>query len=136
MADRLEKGEGVSAESFDSCTMYYADIVGFTKLAAASTPMQVGGFHVMSRDLLSRDRLSRGHMSRDHLPRDHLSRDHLSRDHFLAGSYSEALFRCALSAKTLHLRRHAGNIPWRVILRTAEGVSFQSEGPTTAKVLG
>src|SRR6218665_2041872 len=55
---------------------------------------------------------------------------------FLAGSYSEALFRCALSAKTLHFRRHAGNIPWRVILRTAEGVSFQSEGPTTAKVLG
>jgi len=30
-------------------------------------------------------------------------------------------------------QRDKGDILWRIILWTAEGVSFRSEGPTTAK---
>ncbi|CAH1779392.1 unnamed protein product [Owenia fusiformis] len=41
VAEDLKKGISVKAESFDSVTIYFSDIVSFTSLCARSTPYQV-----------------------------------------------------------------------------------------------
>merc|ERR1711916_371842 len=41
VADALKTGSAVKAETFDGCTIYFSDIVGFTKIAGGSTPLQV-----------------------------------------------------------------------------------------------
>lgn len=42
MADTLRRNEDIIPQNFDSVTIYCSDIVGFTHLAAKSSPMQVG----------------------------------------------------------------------------------------------
>lgn len=41
MAEALKRGEPVQAENYACVTVYFSDIVGFTKLAATNSPMQV-----------------------------------------------------------------------------------------------
>lgn len=41
VAEALKQGKQITAEWFDEVTIYFSDIVGFTTLAAKSTPMQI-----------------------------------------------------------------------------------------------
>ncbi|CAG2179283.1 unnamed protein product [Oppiella nova] len=44
VADSLRRGQSVEAESFDAVTVFFSDIVGFTKLSSQSTPLQITEF--------------------------------------------------------------------------------------------
>ena len=41
VADKLRQGQTVGAQEYDACTIYFSDIVGFTNICSASTPIQV-----------------------------------------------------------------------------------------------
>ncbi|XP_014672886.1 PREDICTED: retinal guanylyl cyclase 2-like, partial [Priapulus caudatus] len=44
VADALKAGQPVEAKTYEVATIYFSDIVGFTKLSASSTPMEIVTF--------------------------------------------------------------------------------------------
>jgi class 3 adenylate cyclase len=53
IANKLLLNESVEAELFESVTIYFSDIVGFTSIAADSNPLQV--VHLLNRLYRSAD---------------------------------------------------------------------------------
>ncbi len=41
VADELRQGHSIPAEQYPGCTIFFCDIVGFTKLSGSSTPFEV-----------------------------------------------------------------------------------------------
>lgn len=41
IAEKLKSGQLIEAEMFDSSTIFFSDVVGFTKLSSESTPIQI-----------------------------------------------------------------------------------------------
>ena len=41
IADDLKQGKSIAAENFEEVTIYFSDIVQFTKLASESSPSEV-----------------------------------------------------------------------------------------------
>lgn len=41
VAEMLKKGEQVDAEQYNESTIFFSDVVGFTSISAASSPLQV-----------------------------------------------------------------------------------------------
>ncbi|KAA0197218.1 hypothetical protein HAZT_HAZT002543 [Hyalella azteca] len=44
VAEQLRRGNPVEAEHYDSVTIYFSDIVGFTQLSATSTALEIVDF--------------------------------------------------------------------------------------------